>query len=104
MGLTVEEIVRRMAAIVQADQDRVVGVVFGTCESVGVLYHGPENYLTRTLEKKQEMGEAIVGLISFIPGKPDEAKVELFPEYANDSRAVSWMAQCVTTIWRNAGR
>jgi hypothetical protein len=50
------------------------------------------------------MGEAIVGLISFVPGKPDEAEVEFFPEYADDETALSWMKCCTETIRRNAAR
>jgi putative heme iron utilization protein len=102
MGLTVEEVVRRMSA--KAQSDKRVGVVFGTCESVGILYHGEGNYLARILAKKQELGEAIIGLISFEPGKPDEAQVEFFPEYADDSTAVSWMRCCAETIRKNAGK
>ena len=81
-----------------------VGAVFGTCECVSILNHGPEDYLARTMAKKQELGEAIIGLISFLPGKPDEAEIEFFPGYADDSTAVSWMKCCAETIRKNTGR
>jgi hypothetical protein len=102
MGLAVGEIVKRTSE--KARDDKRVGVVFGTCESVGILCHGAEDYLIRTLAKKLEMGEAIIGLISYLPGEPEEPEIEFFGEYADDPTAVSWIECCAATIRKNAGR
>jgi hypothetical protein len=101
MGLEIEAIVKRMSE--KARDDTRVAAVCGSSECVSVLHYGAENYLARILAKKQELGEVVIGLISFEPGKAHEPEVEFFPEYADDPTAVSWMKCCTETIRRNAG-